>query len=127
MNTTPMLSAIDTLKLDGEMQMWYSTLPSYAYPQAVSSEEPWLTFAQYKMKWRYLNLRTILHRRLFLERAIQGMSLARANDIAHVREEADAITCCQLCQDCASEVIDSTAQFFAINPNYSRLEGWYAL
>ncbi|KAI5478756.1 nuclear protein [Pseudohyphozyma bogoriensis] len=127
-STSPVQSVHQTLALDAELQRWHSTLPDWMRHD--SETYPGLRFSKQKLFWRYENLRIILHRRAFLERAMKGLALwmgltdVSAEDLG-VSTELD-LYCSEVCLQSASATISTIHHFCATRPS-SRLECWYAL
>lgn len=123
----PAPTATECLAFDSQMEEWFKTIPDYLRPNMLSTQPRWLRFGQYKMLWRYCNLRIILHRRMFLERALKGLPLWQDAGETTVEMRA-TMDCCRLCQCNATETINSIGEFFSSKSgNFSRLEGWYGL
>lgn len=122
--SSPPPSSTDILALDSKLQLWYSSLPEWIKPY--SPTYPWLSFSAQKLFWRYSNLRIILHRRAFLERALKGLSLwTGALEGQKTAQEPEAL-CSDMCLQSASASILAINHFFKTRtPN--RLEWWYGL
>lgn len=126
--SSPTPSATETLALDSDLLGWYATVPEHLHPQNEPVSPHWLEFAQYKMFWRYCNLRIILHRRAFLERALKALPLWLTDeDIEDDDNTVAEIKCTRLCQYNASDTIHSMSRFFSMHQRMSRLESWYGL
>ncbi|AFR98143.2 nuclear protein [Cryptococcus neoformans C23] len=126
--SSPAPSATETLALDSDLLGWYATVPEHLHPQNEPVSPHWLDFAQYKMFWRYCNLRIILHRRAFLERALKALPLwVTDEDIEGDDNTVAEIKCTRLCQYNASDTIHSMSRFFSMRQRMSRLESWYGL
>ncbi|OXB34280.1 nuclear protein [Cryptococcus neoformans] len=126
--SSPAPSATETLALDSDLLGWYATVPEHLHPQNDPVSPHWLDFAQYKMFWRYCNLRIILHRRAFLERALKALPLwVTDEDIEGDDNTVAEIKCTRLCQYNASDTIHSMSRFFSMRQRMSRLESWYGL
>ncbi|WWC70453.1 uncharacterized protein I206_104404 [Kwoniella pini CBS 10737] len=126
--TAPAPTAIECLQMDYELEEWSKSIPEYLRPSLSNIYPSWLRFAQHKMFWRYCNFRIILHRRLFLERALRGLPLWQ-DDIPIEEGMLEAeMDCCKRCQNSAAETINSINDFFQNKPGKeNRLEDWYGL
>lgn len=124
--STPPPTSAETLQLDLRLESWYSSLPEHIKDSSAS--ESWLSFAAQKLFWRYSNLRIILHRRAFLERALKKAPLWLDDDSylgLDPDTQAEALSA-KLCLQTARATIVSINDFFQTRtPN--RLEQWYAL
>lgn len=123
--SSPPLTGTETLLLDDTLVQWYSKIPEYleAYPKADTIH--WLRFGQYKMAWRYHNLRIILHRRVFLERALRRSLLI---DYTATSDDLIDAKCESACMDSAAATIFSIKEFFDnCVGKPSRLASWYGL
>lgn len=127
--SSPATSATETLALDSDLLSWYATVPEHLHPHNEPVSPHWLDFAQYKMFWRYCNLRIILHRRAFLERALKALPLSPTDEEIEGEDDSTVaeIKCTRLCQDNASDTIHSMSRFFSMRQQMSRLESWYGL
>ncbi|KIR55195.1 nuclear protein [Cryptococcus gattii Ru294] len=127
--SSPAPSATETLALDSDLLSWYATVPEHLHPHNEPVSPHWLDFAQYKMFWRYCNLRIILHRRAFLERALKALPLSPTDEEIEGEDDSTVaeIKCTRLCQDNASDTIHSMSRFFSMRQQMSRLESWYGL
>nr|XP_019043141.1 hypothetical protein I302_08852 [Kwoniella bestiolae CBS 10118]OCF22071.1 hypothetical protein I302_08852 [Kwoniella bestiolae CBS 10118] len=126
--TAPAPTAIECLEMDQRLEDWSKSIPEYLRPDLSSNYPHWLRFGQHKMVWRYCNLRIILHRRLFLERALRGLPLW-VDDAQAMEGMVEAeMECCKRCQDNAAETITSINDFFRNKSGReNRLEEWYGL
>src|SRR4051794_15489417 len=74
--SSPPPTSEEILALDSQLQIWHSSLPHWFQPSRYSAKDyPSLNFAAQKLFWRYCNLRIILYRRPFIERALRGLPL----------------------------------------------------
>lgn len=121
---TPPPSAEEVIDLDRELFDWYGQLPEWMQSRATPEmfgDTPWLYFSAHKLFWRYSNLRIILHRRAFLDRALKGLPMAGNTPGMEIEH-----TLASTCIDCAMDTIYDIHGFFKGRiPN--RLETWYAL
>lgn len=122
--STPAPTAAESLTLDADLVRWYDSVPQYLRPTLFPTIPHWLGSAQHKVFWRHCNLRIILHRRAFLERALKGLSLWSDDKGSAVTAEEE---CTRLCLSSAADTIRSIHQFTMSRPRASRLECWYAL
>lgn len=123
--STPPPTSEQVYELDRDLRLWYDTVPSWMTPQVQLSqvkETPWIYFSAHKLFWRYNNLRIILHRRAFLERALKRLPLSRPTspdaDLEH--------TLASICLQCSMETIYDIHVFFQ-SGTLTALERWYAL
>ncbi|WWC89566.1 uncharacterized protein L201_004490 [Kwoniella dendrophila CBS 6074] len=146
----PAPTSYECLKLDYELDEWSKLIPDYFQPANTNStKEHWLRFGSYKMLWRFYNLKILLHRRMFLDRALRGLPLwsesqppststnssntnirrGRGDGDEDINEDdTDEMNCCKRCQNSASETINSIEEFFKIRlGSENRLEAWYGL
>lgn len=118
--SSPAPSAAEALLLDHELQEWHRQLPLYLRTdQSVPVDSPpWLTFSAQKLFWRYNNLRIIVGRRSFLERALKGSTMS-------VAEDPDSRSA-SICLVAALETIHAISRFCSTHVS-NRLEKWYQL
>ncbi|WVQ68685.1 uncharacterized protein L199_006894 [Kwoniella botswanensis] len=141
-STSPAPTAVEFLEMDHQLEEWSKTIPRYLRPSLSSNYPHWLRFGQHKMFWRYCNFRIILHRRMFLERALRGLPLwqddlpisagtgtGTGHGTGTVEGMLEAeMDCCMRCQNNAAETITSISDFFQAKPGQeNRLEEWYGL
>ncbi|KUI55118.1 Lactose regulatory protein LAC9 [Cytospora mali] len=106
----PLLPTEDRHNLDGQLVSWYSGL-SWLLRTTDPCAEP-LYIARCIMKWRYQNLRMLLHRPVLL-------SLASANAQAAADVEFGAI---ETCRELAKQTIEDIAREWTRN----QMSGWNA-
>lgn len=107
---TPLLATEDRHNLDGQLVSWYSTLPWLLRTTDPCAEG--LYIARCIMKWRYQNLRMLLHRPVLL-------SLASAN--AQAATDVD-IAATETCRELAKHTIEDMAREWTRN----QMSGWNA-
>lgn len=107
---TPLLPTEDRHNLDGQLVNWYSSLP-WLLRTTDPCAEP-LYIARCIMKWRYQNLRMLIHRPVLL-------SLASAN--AQAAADVD-ITAVETCRELAKHTIEEIAREWTRN----QMSGWNA-
>jgi transcriptional regulatory protein GAL4 len=119
---------MELLELGAELEAWKHSLPAWLVRQEASSSYPWLEFTVQKLLWRYSNLRVIVFRRPFLERALRLAPL-----MPQVLSESDItpIGTAELagvaeCLASAQETIHSIHHFFSTH-SAAKLEWWYGL
>ncbi|KAI0482115.1 fungal-specific transcription factor domain-containing protein [Xylariaceae sp. FL0804] len=108
---SPLLRTEDRCNLDGQLVSWYSGLP-WLLRTSDPCAEP-LYMARCIMKWRYQNLRMLLHRPVLLNLASSGASHAAEHDIAAV----------EACRDLAKQTIEDIAREWTRN----QMSGWNAV
>ncbi|KAK7927760.1 fungal specific transcription factor domain-containing protein [Apiospora marii] len=108
---TPLLRAEDRCNLDGQLVNWYSNLP-WLLRTSDPCAEP-LYIARCIMKWRYQNLRMLIHRPVLLNLASSGASHAPEHDIAAI----------EACRDLAKQTIEDIAREWTRN----QMSGWNAV
>lgn len=132
--SSPPPSIVEIHSLDTQILAWKETVPSWLQPNERSAcPYQWLHFSAQKLFWRCCNLRIILHRRAFLERALKGLPLTTAeatfnsgNPTAGVTDNELELRSSEQCLENASQTIRSIHQFF-VQPPRDRLEAWYGL
>jgi transcriptional regulatory protein GAL4 len=125
--STPPPTVEETLRLGTDLQIWHATLPDWFQPGHYPSRDyPWLNFAYQKLFWRYCNLRIILFRRPFLERALKGLPLASSQVGNASPATGLEVECAELCLQNATDSILAIHNFFSTRPA-NRLEWWYGL
>ncbi|KAH7035674.1 fungal-specific transcription factor domain-containing protein [Microdochium trichocladiopsis] len=108
---SPLLRAEDRCNLDGELVKWFSGLP-WLLRTSDPCAEP-LFIARCVMKWRYQNLRMLLHRPVLLNLASSGASHAAEHDIVAI----------EACRDLAKQTIEDISREWARN----QMSGWNAV
>lgn len=120
--SSPPPSSAEALLLDQQLQEWHTQLPPFLRTDAANatteSSPQWLAFSAQKLFWRYCNLRIIIGRRAFLERALSSSSLM-AGDDSDSRSAA-------ICLTAAVETIRAISHFCSVHLA-NRLERWYQL
>lgn len=106
--------------MGAELDRWHASLPEWIQP--TTNGDPSLVFSANKLFWRHCNLKIILFRRPFLERALKGLPLCASQEAGQLAEEH----CAELCLENASDTIRAI-QGFITRHRGSRLESWYAL
>ncbi|UQC75871.1 fungal specific transcription factor domain-containing protein [Colletotrichum lupini] len=109
---SPLLRAEDRCNLDGQLVNWYSSLP-WLLRTTDPCAEP-LYIARCIMKWRYQNLRMLLHRPVLL-------SLASNGSLSHVAEQD--VTAIETCRELAKQTIEDIAREWTRN----QMSGWNAV
>jgi hypothetical protein len=108
---SPLLQTEDRCNLDGQLVNWYSNLP-WLLRTSDPCAEP-LYIARCIMKWRYQNLRMLLHRPVLLNLASSNASHAAEHDIAAI----------EACRDLAQQTIEDIAREWTRN----QMSGWNAV
>ncbi|KAI0970289.1 fungal-specific transcription factor domain-containing protein [Xylaria arbuscula] len=108
---SPLLRTEDRCNLDGQLVNWYSSLP-WLLRTSDPCAEP-LYVARCLMKWRYQNLRMLLHRPVLLNLASSGASHAAEHEIAAI----------EACRDLAKQTIEDIAREWTRN----QMSGWNAV
>jgi transcriptional regulatory protein GAL4 len=116
----------ELIVMDHEIQHWHSTVPEWMTASATPrmfDDTPWLYFSAHKLFWRYSNLRIILARRAFLERALKALPMGPSSppegmDLEH--------TLATICLQCAIDTIYDIHGFFK-GRTLGRLDAWYGL
>ena len=106
---SPLLSAEDRAGLDNQLVGWYNGLP-WLLRTTDPCAEP-LYIARCIMKWRYQNLRMLLHRPVLLSLASNGAS-------SHISEQDMAAV--STCRDLASRTIEDVSREWSRN----QMSGW---
>lgn len=118
----------EVLEFDAQLRHSYSGVPAWMSAAATAQmfiDTPWLYFSAHKLFWRYCNLRIIMARRAFLERALKRMPLSTRGSPPGNEPPADYILS-HVCLSCATDTIDDIHRFFKDRiPN--ALEKWYGL
>lgn len=108
---SPLLRADDRCQLDASLVNWYSSLP-WLLRTTDPCAEP-LYMARCIMKWRYQNLRMLLHRPVLLSLASNGQTHGTEHDIQAI----DA------CREMAKQTIEDIAREWTRN----QMSGWNAV
>lgn len=108
---SPLLGTEDRCNLDSQLVNWYGNLP-WLLRTTDPCAEP-LYIARCIMKWRYQNLRMLLHRPVLLNLASSGASHATEHDIAAI----------EACRDLAKQTIEDVAREWTRN----QISGWNAV
>lgn len=109
---TPLLRAEDRCNMDGQLVNWYNSLP-WLLRTTDPCAEP-LYIARCIMKWRYQNLRMLLHRPVLLSMASSGLT-------SHVTEED--VVAVETCRELAKATIEDIAREWTRN----QMSGWNAV
>ncbi|GJC97001.1 fungal specific transcription factor [Colletotrichum higginsianum] len=109
---SPLLRADDRCNLDGQLVNWYTSLP-WLLRTTDPCAEP-LYIARCIMKWRYQNLRMLLHRPVLL-------SLASNSALPQLAEQD--ITAIETCRELAKQTIEDVAREWTRN----QMSGWNAV
>lgn len=112
----------EALFLDAQLDQWWEGLAGWL-KSSESHASRFFHLARQKLFWRYANLRIIIHRRAFLQRALTAKPLATLADGDNPAELHSA----QLCLQNAQDTINSIHEFFSAGGTSSRFENWYAL
>ncbi|EOO03986.1 putative fungal specific transcription factor protein [Phaeoacremonium minimum UCRPA7] len=108
---SPLLRTEDRCNLDGQLLNWYSNLP-WLLRTTDPCAEP-LYIGRCIMKWRYQNLRMLLHRPVLLSLASAGAQHAAEIDIAAI----------ETCRELAKQTIEDIAREWTRN----QMSGWNAV
>ncbi|KAK4103552.1 fungal-specific transcription factor-like protein [Parathielavia hyrcaniae] len=111
---TPLLRTEDRHGLDSQLASWYTSLP-WLLRTTDPCAEP-LYMARCVMKWRYQNLRMLLHRPVLLSLASSGLN-------PHTQACDDDLAAIETCRDLAAQTIDDIAREWARN----QMSGWNAV
>lgn len=121
---SPPPTAEECLELDQELRQWHAKVPQWMTRTATMDmfdDTPWVYFSAHKLYWRYCNLRIILHRRPFLDRALKGQSITDMSAPTTL-EQSFAMECLQAALDTITDI-----HMFMLAGEHTRLEVWYAL
>lgn len=110
--STPLLRTEDRCNMDGQLVNWYSGLP-WLLRTTDPCAEP-LYIARCIMKWRYQNLRILLHRPVLLSMA--------SNGAGHQLLEQD-LAAVETCREVAKQTIEDIAREWTRN----QMSGWNAV
>lgn len=106
----PLLTTDERHNLDGQLVSWYSSLP-WLLRTTDPCAEP-LYIARCIMKWRYQNLRMLIHRPVLLSLASSNATAATEADIAAV----------EMCRELAKHTVDDIGREWGRN----QMSGWNA-
>lgn len=109
---TPLIRSEDRCNLDGQLVNWYSNLP-WLLRTTDPCAEP-LYIARCIMKWRYQNLRMLLHRPVLLTMASNGTGSSVSE------QDIDAV---ETCREMAKATIEDIAGEWTRN----QMSGWNAV
>ncbi|TDZ29559.1 NEDD8-activating enzyme E1 regulatory subunit [Colletotrichum spinosum] len=109
---SPLLRAEDRCNLDGQLLTWYGNLP-WLLRTTDPCAEP-LYIARCIMKWRYQNLRMLLHRPVLL-------SLASSGPLPQVAEPD--VAAIETCRDLARQTVADISREWTRN----QMSGWNAV
>ena len=107
---SPLLPAEKRYSIDGQLVSWYASLP-WLLRATEPCAEP-LYSCRCIMKWRYQNLRMLLHRPVLLNLASSNSTCAPECDIASV----------EMCRELARQTINDIAREWTRN----QMSGWNA-
>jgi len=118
--SSPPPSSVEALLLDLGLRQWHEQLPTYLQVPKIHTGQtpPWLVFSAHKLFWRYCNLRIVVGRRAFLEKALNSAPTLPV-------DEADTQSAA-ICVEAALDSIGAISQF-CDNHLANRLERWYEL
>ncbi|KAG0644958.1 Regulatory GAL4 [Hyphodiscus hymeniophilus] len=111
--SSPSLEFTETLALDAHLVYWFESLPSF-----LRAPEPcpdWLLQPRSSAKWKYQNLRIMLHRPVLMEATLRHIPFQELN--------GDQKVCVRKCQLLAGQAIENVASEWTQN-QYS---GWPAV
>jgi hypothetical protein len=111
---TPLLNTEDRCNLDAQLVAWYTSLP-WLLRTTDPCAEP-LYMARCLMKWRYQNLRMLLHRPVLLSLASSGLN-------PHTQACDADLAAIETCRDLAAQTVDDIAREWARN----QMSGWNAV
>ncbi|KAK4245471.1 fungal-specific transcription factor-like protein [Corynascus novoguineensis] len=111
---TPLLRTEDRCNLDAQLVSWYTSLP-WLLRTTDPCAEP-LYMARCIMKWRYQNLRMLLHRPVLLSLASSGLN-------PHTQACDADLAAIEACRELAAQTIDDIAREWARN----QMSGWNAV
>ncbi|KAL1837640.1 hypothetical protein VTJ49DRAFT_3560 [Mycothermus thermophilus] len=110
----PLLRPEDRCNLDAQLVAWYTSLP-WLLRTTDPCAEP-LYMARCIMKWRYQNLRMLLHRPVLLSLASSGLN-------PHTQACDADLAAIETCRDLAAQTIEDIAREWARN----QMSGWNAV
>lgn len=108
---SPLLPSEERCNMDNQLVSWYSNLP-WLLRTTDPCAEP-LYIARCIMKWRYQNLRMLLHRPVLLSLASTNSTHAPESDVAAV----------EACRELAKQTIEDVAREWTRN----QMSGWNAV
>jgi hypothetical protein len=108
---SPLLRTEDRCNLDAQLVNWYTGLP-WLLRTTDPCAEP-LYMARCVMKWRYQNLRMLLHRPVLLSLASNNSTHAPEHDVAAI----------EACRELAKQTIEDIAREWTRN----QMSGWNAV
>jgi hypothetical protein len=111
---TPLLRPEDRCNLDSQLVNWYTSLP-WLLRTTDPCAEP-LYMARCIMKWRYQNLRMLLHRPVLLSLASSGLN-------PHTQASDADLAAIETCRDLAAQTVEDIAREWARN----QMSGWNAV
>ena len=111
---SPLLATDARCNLDSQLVNWYSNLP-WLLCTTEPCAEP-LYMARCIMKWRYQNLRMLLHRPVLLSLASSGLN-------PHTQACESDIAAIETCRDLAAQTIEDIAREWTRN----QMSGWNAV
>ncbi|KAK3318585.1 fungal-specific transcription factor domain-containing protein [Apodospora peruviana] len=111
---SPLLRTEDRCSLDGQLVNWYTSLP-WLLRTTDPCAEP-LYMARCIMKWRYQNLRMLLHRPVLLSLASSGLN-------PHTQACDADLAAIETCRELAAQTIDDIAREWTRN----QMSGWNAV
>jgi hypothetical protein len=111
---SPLLRTEDRCSLDAQLVSWYTSLP-WLLRTTDPCAEP-LYMARCLMKWRYQNLRMLLHRPVLLSLASSGLN-------PHTQACDADLAAIETCRDLAAQTIEDVAREWARN----QMSGWNAV
>lgn len=111
---TPLLRAEERCALDSQLVNWYTSLP-WLLRTTDPCAEP-LYMARCIMKWRYQNLRMLLHRPVLLSMASSGLN-------PHTQACDADLAAIETCRELAAQTIEDIAREWTRN----QMSGWNAV
>ncbi|KAM7204535.1 Fungal specific transcription factor domain containing protein [Rhypophila sp. PSN 637] len=111
---SPLLRTEDRCSLDSQLVNWYTSLP-WLLRTTDPCAEP-LYMARCIMKWRYQNLRMLLHRPVLLSLASSGLN-------PHTQACDADLAAIETCRELAAQTIDDIAREWTRN----QMSGWNAV
>ncbi|KAK3503124.1 fungal-specific transcription factor domain-containing protein [Neurospora crassa] len=111
---SPLLRTEDRCNLDGQLVVWYENLP-WLLRTTDPCAEP-LYMARCIMKWRYQNLRMLLHRPVLLSMASSGLN-------PHTQACDSDLAAIETCRELAAATIEDIGREWTRN----QMSGWNAV
>lgn len=111
---SPLLGTEDRCNLDAQLVNWYNSLP-WLLRTTEPCAEP-LYMARCIMKWRYQNLRMLLHRPVLLSLASSGLN-------PHTQACDADLAAIETCREMAAQTIEDIAREWTRN----QMSGWNAV